>query len=259
MATEHNQTRVELLHADDEARFLLRDPREILQLLKSLISARALTTAHLEPGSQSFLTVILDLIEANGALLIDGSKDEAINKQIEAAERITCITQLDRIRIQFALSGATRSDRDDGPVFAAPLPTEVLRLQRRDFYRLSMPVTHAVTCAIPMPLPGGGQKTVSLRILDISGGGIAVVVPPSDFPFEPGMEFSGCELKLPEVEPIRAQLTVRNLFRLVTRNGVEMFRAGCKFSVLPAHAESVIQRYILKVERERNARERRGF
>lgn len=256
MATENHQTRVELLHADDEARFLLRDPREILQLMRSLVGARALTTAHLEPGNQSFLTVILELMEAEDALLIDGSKDETINQQIEAAERITCITQLERIRIQFALPGAARSDRAGAPVFAAPLPTEVLRLQRRDFYRLSTPVTQTVTCAIPLQLPGGGRRTASLRILDISGGGIAVVVPPSDFPFEPGMQFTGCELKLPEAEPIRTQLTVRNLFRLVTRNGVEMLRAGCAFSDLPPHAESIIQRYILKIERERNARER---
>ncbi|MBN8440734.1 MAG: flagellar brake protein [Thauera sp.] len=256
MATEHNQTRVELVHADDESRFILRDPREILQLLKSLVSARALTTAHLEPGNQSFLTVILDLVETGGALLIDGSKDEAINQQVEKAERIICITQLDRIRIQFALPGVTKRDQVDGPVFAAPLPTEVLRLQRRDFYRLSTPVTQTATCAVPLELPDGARKTVSLRILDISGGGIAVVVPPSDLPFAPGMTFNGCELKLPELEPIRTRLTVRNLFRLVTRNGVEMLRAGCEFSDLPPQAESIIQRYILKIERERNARER---
>jgi len=35
-----------------------------------------------------------------------------------------------------------------------------------------------------------------------------------------------------------------------------MLRAGCEFIDLPASMASTIQRYILKTERERNARER---
>jgi c-di-GMP-binding flagellar brake protein YcgR len=259
MATENHQTRVELLHADDEGKYLLRDTREILRLVKGLISGRALITAHLAPGTQSFLTAVVGLSEDERALLLDGSMEESINQQLERAEQITCITQLDRIRIQFDLSGPVRIDGERSPVFSVGLPSEVLRLQRRDFYRLSTPATQTVTCAIPLRSESGGVTTVDLRILDISGGGIAIAVPPTGAAFEPGMSFSGCRLKLPESEPISARLTVRNLFRLVTRNGVEMLRAGCQFSELPPQADNEIQRYILKVERQRNARERGRF
>ena len=74
--------------------------------------------------------------------------------------------------------------------------------------------------------------------------------------FAPGSEFTGCQIRLPDSAPIPARLVVRNLFRLTTRNGVEMLRAGCQFSGMPRGADEVIQRYILKIERERSARQR---
>ena len=39
-------------------------------------------------------------------------------------------------------------------------------------------------------------------------------------------------------------------------SGAELLRAGCEFADMPRGAEDAIQRYILKVERERNARDR---
>ena len=92
--------------------------------------------------------------------------------------------------------------------------------------------------------------------LDISGGGLAVLVPPTETAFEPDMEFADCRLMLPEIGPIATSLRVRNLFRITNRDGSVMLRAGCEFIDLPASMASTIQRYILKTERERNARER---
>jgi c-di-GMP-binding flagellar brake protein YcgR len=61
---------------------------------------------------------------------------------------------------------------------------------------------------------------------------------------------------LPETGAIVTSLRVRNLFRITNRDGSIMLRAGCEFIHLSSSMASTIQRYILKVERERNARER---
>ena len=98
--------------------------------------------------------------------------------------------------------------------------------------------------------------TVEADVVDISGGGLAVTVPPNGVPFEPDMEFADCRLMLPEVGPIATTLRVRNLFRITNRDGSVVLRAGCEFMNLPASMASTIQRYILRTERERNARER---
>ena len=64
-------------------------------------------------------------------------------------------------------------------------------------------------------------------------------------------------LVLPDFGTIVTRLRIRNIFQVTNRTGVTMMRAGCQFVNLSASAENTIQRYILKTERERNARSRR--
>lgn len=258
MSTDNEQTRIELIRSDEEEKYLLQSPREIRHLLASIVSGRALITAQIHPGNQSFLTALVGLVDDDQALLLDGSTDESINSRIERAAQITCITQLQNIRIQFNVNTPVRTEFEGRPAFRALMPTAVLRLQRREFYRLQTPVTESVVCAIP-DIGGSSVQPAEVRIIDISSGGIAVAVPPSNFNFEPHMEFSGCTLRLPDAEPINTRLVVKNLFRLVNRNGIEMLRAGCQFLDLPRNADNIIQRYILKIERTRNARERGNY
>ena len=273
MAIEHEHTRVELIHADDQARYLLSDPRAIVAILRQLIEAHALVSARLRPGSDAFITAILGVAEDGESLVIDASREEAINARISAAAEnprgsdtqaedpdqaviLDCVTQLDRIRIQFSLHKLQLSSSEGSAAFRAALPHQLLRLQRREFYRLQAPVTQSLTCTLPLRHTDGAVRSADLRVLDISGGGVAIAVPPADAALEAGMELMDCQLKLPGSAPIPARLSVRNLFRITTGNGIEMLRAGCQFTHMPPGAEDAIQRYILKVERARNARQR---
>ena len=261
MAIEHAHTRVELIHADDEARYLLNDPLEIVAILRQLIEARALIGARLKPGAESFLTAILAVAEDGESLVIDASRDTLINERLAAgiddpAALLDCVTQLDKVRIQFALKVLQLTSSEGSTAFRAARPQQLLRLQRREFYRLQAPVTQSLSCTLPLRHADGSVRSADVRVLDLSGGGVAIAVPPAGLAFEPGMEFPGCQLSLPGSAPIPARLTVRNLFRITTRNGIEMLRAGCQFTDMPRGADDAIQRYILKVERERNARQR---
>lgn len=259
MSNDNEQTRIELVRSDDEEKYLVQNTGEIRQLLTSIINGRALITAQITPGNQSFLTALVGLTDDDTAVLLDGSREESINSRLESAAEVMCVTQLQNIRIQFIIETPARVMFDGRPAFRAVIPKEVLRLQRREFYRLQTPVTESVICSIPLADVSSSQNPVEVRIIDISSGGIAVAVPPSNFGFGPQMEFPDCTLRLPDAEPIRTRLVVKNLFRLVNRNGIEMMRAGCQFLDLPRNADSIIQRYILKIERTRNARERGNY
>ncbi len=255
MSTE-NTTRVELLRSDDFAQYLLHDARQIKQILRSLVENRALITTYLPSGNQSFLTAILTLIDDEERLVFDASPDEAVNRRVASIDELICATQLEGIKIQFPLSGIQEVTYQGRDAFVADRPERLLRLQRREFYRLVAPITHALNCTIPIPQKDAEPRTIEARVLDISGGGMAMVVPPDDADFVPGMEFDGCRVNLPDFGPVTVRMRVRNLFRLTNRNGVEVLRAGCEFVNLPNSANNLIQRYIFKVERDRSARER---
>ncbi|NTV11813.1 MAG: flagellar brake protein, partial [Zoogloea sp.] len=246
----------ELLQADDYSQYLLRDRREILAILRALIQKRALITAYVEGSNDSFLTALLEISQNERQILLDTSSQEETNRRAEAAPRLVCTTQLDKVKIQFAILGVERVPHGKHTAFMAGLPDSLLRLQRREYFRMLAPIVDSLTCHIPVKGKDGKVQTFEARVVDISGGGIAVMVPPDGLELAPEMEFVDCRLMLPEIGPITAKLRVRNIFRIGGSNNVPHLRAGCEFMNLQGNASSAIMRYIMKVERARNAREK---
>ncbi|PTD97379.1 flagellar brake protein [Pseudothauera lacus] len=255
MSTENN-TRVDLLRSDDFSQYMLKSPREIAQIVRTLIERRSLVTTYLAAGNQSFLTALLATTDGDTRVVFDASKEDDINRRIAATDELVCATQLDGIKIQFPLDDIEEVTYEGRDAFRASMPERLLRLQRREYYRLVAPITHALICAIPIERPDAEPFNIEARVLDISAGGMAVVVPPEDVEFSPGMEFDNCRLTLPDFGPVSVRMRVRNVFRITNRNGVEVLRTGCEFIDLSNSVNNLIQRYIFKVERDRNARER---
>lgn len=247
----------ELLQADEHSRYLLRGKTDILYNLRSLVQKRAMISAFIDASADSFLTAILDVNPDNDTLILDAASSDVINNRVDGADHLICVTQLDKIKIQFAATNPLRISHEGHTAFRIPLPEVLLRLQRREYYRLIASNPHSLSCLIPVS-SGGEKRMVSMEatVLDISSGGLAILLPPNEPTLEPETILNDCRLMLPETGPIVTSLRVRNIFRITNRDGSTMLRAGCEFTDLPASMASTIQRYILKAERERNARER---
>lgn len=256
MSEQTETAATETVRYDEEEKYLLRHPRDIRQVLQSLVDKRALISAHVTPRGHTFPTALIGLSDDDDSLLFDGSINEGINRSIEDAGQVICVSQLERVHVQFPLSGCVRTVIDGQVAFQAALPDRLMRLQRREFYRLRVPVAHPVLCAIPFNVGEDVPHWVDMRVLDISGGGIAVEVPADRPEFRPFREYEDCRLKLPDADPLPVRLMIKNLFRQSQPNGRETLRAGCQFTDLPRGGDAVIQRYIFRMERQRSARER---
>lgn len=257
MSDQTEAVETEPVRFEEDERFLLRHPRDIRQVLQQLIERRALISGHLASRGLTFPTALISLDEDTNTLLFDGSASDTLNRGIEeAGQTVVCVSQLDRVHVQFALSDCTRTQLDGQVAFHAPIPDRVMRLQRREFFRLRVPVTQPVRCLIPFQVGEDQPQRVELRVLDISGGGIAVEVPADRPEFRPYREYTDCRLLLPDSEALTVRLMVKNLFRQSQPNGRESLRAGCQFTDLPRGGDAQIQRYIFRMERQRSARER---
>ncbi|CAN4279038.1 flagellar brake protein [Pseudoxanthomonas sp. LjRoot125] len=246
----------EPIRYEDEEKFLVRGEHAIRQIMQSLIDKRALVSGCAMPRNHTFPTSLVEVLEDDDAILIDGSASETINRSIEEASHITCVSRLDRIHVQFRLQGLTRVMQGGQIAFRADLPESVLRLQRREFYRLQVPVTQPLECAIPQHHPDGETTYDRYRVLDISGGGLALAVQAENPLLRPYKEFPGCMLHLPDSGPLSLRLMVKSLHSQLNQNGTESWRAGCQFTDLPRGGDALLQRYIFRLERQRSARDR---
>jgi c-di-GMP-binding flagellar brake protein YcgR len=258
MADASTPPPIELARDDGLEKFMLRGKRQIAQLLQELIDNRCLISAH-TGGGHSFMTAVLRVDEERERIVLDASPDADSNRRALAAERVQCVTLLNHIRIQFALSGLSSGQEQSHPALTAPIPKEMLRLQRREFFRLKVPLAHEVTCLLQAEDLARKPVQVSVRVIDIGGGGIAITMAPNAAELVIGGELPACRLNLPDGEPIELKLEVRNISRQIQRNGVETLRVGLRFAALPRTAEARVQRYIFNTERELNAKERGGL
>ena len=242
-----------ILSDDEYSRFLLHNKNEMLPVLKGLYEHVAQITMFFNEGRDMVLTSLVSYDE-NGMVLDFGPSND-LNRRALEAERLFCITQLDKVKIQFLLRGVDRVEIEGRPAFRAKLPENMLRLQRREYFRLTLPITRPLKMVAPMIQADGIKRNMDVEVGDISGGGLAIVNLPKTIPLESGLMVEGCRLDLPEVGLVTANLKVCSIMETKTRSGANLQRAGCEFVKLPGPMSTLIQRYIIKIERERKARE----
>ncbi len=244
--------RFELMQADDLSKYLLHGRTEVRFVLRAILKGRNLLSAYIDESDDSFVTTLVAVDE--DVLLLDWPPDEALAQRALAAERLAVVTSHDKVKIQFSATRPQKIEFEGRPALRAALPERLLRLQRRDYFRLTTPIVAPLRCIIPVP-GGDTEVEVEAQILDLSGGGLAIVAPPQGLAFEVNSRFDGCRLELPPAGVVEASLKVRNVFELTLKTGRRVRRCGCQFVSLPGASLSLIERYIIRVERERNARE----
>ncbi len=253
MADQTQPHTTSLLEPNEYSEFMLRAPKEILVVLRGLLEHVSQITVYFNEGKDMLLTTLAAV--ADDHIVLDYGPSSEMNRKALEAEKHFCITTLDKVRVQFILRGFARIEYGGRASFRAALPDEILRLQRREFFRLATPIAKPLKCMVPIPLADGGLHLHEAHIFDISGGGLALSAPPAGIPFDTEMELPNCRVELPEVGIITGTIKIRSIFEITLRSGAKVRRAGCEFVKLPGPMLTLIQRYIIKVERERKARE----
>ncbi|MDA8108572.1 MAG: flagellar brake protein [Betaproteobacteria bacterium] len=241
------------LASADESRYQIDAPLEIASILEPMQRKGTIVTVFFDQGSDFVLTSVLEVAPRRGELILELGADADANRRALASREIVFVAMLDRVKVQFVAHGLRRAAHAGRDAFALDFPETLLRLQRREYYRLVMPVTRPVKCAIASPAPTG-TEAVELTILDMSCGGIAVIDHREGPGFEPGTLLHGCRIALPEIGTVAADLRVRSTFEVTLKNGQKRRRSGCEFVGLREAERALIQRYIHKIEREVNVR-----
>ncbi|PKO27896.1 MAG: flagellar brake protein [Betaproteobacteria bacterium HGW-Betaproteobacteria-5] len=258
MTLVQNEVSVPVFEIDQPAtygKYLIRNRAEILVHLRALLKHHTLITVYLGDGQAFFLSTLLSLDEQAGQLVLDGSNHAASNDAALKATRITLTAPLERVKIQIRLNGLALASIDGKKALFAPLPDSILRLQRREFFRVEMPHLTPLRCKLAVTNPAGGQSVVDYPLFDLSGGGLCLLGPIGDADlFSLGTLFHDCRLEIPGEGVLSVNLRVCEVLKTEMINGEQQLRLGCEFVSLPGTRLAFIERYITRQERERKLR-----
>ena len=230
--------------------YMLYNRAGIIQKLRQLGKSRNLITAHFGDGQFSMLTVVVDVMPDKDMLVLDYGSDEKMNKRMLAAKRIVFKTQHLGITAQFTCTSIQKAKRHGKSAFACNLPDSLLWVQRREFYRVKVPLNDNVTCELYH-----NDEAIQFPVLDISIGGLALHYTDQPIELEAGQVFYNCRLVLSNMGEGSVNLEVRNQLPGATSGLPSGSRIGCTFFDLPTDLSSTIQRYIHTIDSMRRRTE----
>ncbi|MFZ6817462.1 flagellar brake protein [Undibacterium sp. Ji22W] len=241
------------LGTENQSPYQVESRREIIALLRGFKEKNQLISMYINNGSEAFITSILDVDDTNNTVIIDSAPNNEANQRIVEASQVFFDGLLDRISIQFSSSRLQRTTFERRPALQMPIPATLIRLQRRENYRINTPVSHPIKCLIPIEIESIAQ-TARFSLVDISCGGIALLDDHRLLNITVGSRYADCQINLPGIDAIESLLEIRNSQDLTLLNGRTTRRIGCEFVNLSSRTLANVQRYIMNLERERNAK-----
>jgi len=234
----------------DLSKYTLVSQIEIVHHLKAIAKSGYMVTVFSNKGKTFILTRLLDVDHKKQTMVFDWGSDEATNQQLLSSERNVFVCSPDGVKTQFITGQVKQISYEGKPAFEAPLPDQVIKLQRREFFRIRTPIGNPLLCAIN-DFPGA---PLELAVFDISLGGLALWLPDMGMAgFDIGTCYHDCHVELKPFGHLHCALEVRHRLPLQMRNGQDALRIGCTFINLPTQMENLIQRYVGQLERERRA------
>jgi c-di-GMP-binding flagellar brake protein YcgR len=233
---------------DDDrlASFRVTDAAEIRALLKSLMDQVVPLNLSASDGS-AYTTTLWTVDSAAGRVAFTADTMAHAVHDIVEADECVAVAYLDRIKLQFDVSDLVLVQGPKASVLQARLPREMFRFQRRNAYRVRTLERTAPTASFRHPaIP---EMNVALRVLDVSVGGCALLLPSDVPPLQPGVTIRGVRLSLDAETQLDGALVLHHVTSTGAENG--SVRLGCGIAGLAGGAERALQKYIDQTQKRR--------
>ncbi|MGM0594905.1 MAG: flagellar brake protein [Pseudomonadota bacterium] len=232
---------------EDHERYLLHGKGAIRAELMKLAKKPDIITAYFDQGSRFILTAVLGVVKERDLVVLDVGPDDATTHKAIESGRLVCTTKSMGVPVKFTLEGIKGAKYQGRAALAAPLPESLYRLQRREYFRVQVPRINGPTCEIP--LGEGKGSTAMLKAVDLSVGGICLLVPEEER-FDPPMHgvYKNCLITLPDFGELTVDLEIRNRGTYYTSKNEAVPRIGAAFINLSMQNNLYLQRYIYQLQ-----------
>jgi c-di-GMP-binding flagellar brake protein YcgR len=189
---------------------------------------------------------------------IDHSDDTAILMIDDSSANWLIVTRSPRISGKITLAGETLTFDtavtgpciyNDRPAVRIELPERVVRVQRRESFRIETPIARPLVCMIGAE---ESRQSRSYALRNISVGGLLVVDSERQLNATIGNIFRDCVLELNNKERITCTLEVRTVSEDRDLRGRTVRKVGMRFVDLKPGEQARVQRLVTQLEFEQS-------
>jgi c-di-GMP-binding flagellar brake protein YcgR len=231
----------------------ITSPLEILAILRSIEKNKTLIRAHAQRPNSTFITTLLEILPEQKTITLDSAPQESLNQRLVTAGEALCEASLDNVNVRFNIANIRQETQDGKPALGADFPTQLIRIQRRNSFRIHTPIANPVQCRIRHD-----NKEIALTLDDISASGLGAFDDGQQLAPVPGQTYKNCVINLPNIGQIDVDLCVAYTEQFETPTGTTRQRIGFSFVNPRGAVANAVQRYVSALERELIAK-RKGF
>ena len=231
---------------DPYAEFRIQQSREVAALLKQL--ATDSTPVILSgPDATGLTTVVWTVDSVQQRINFSADADNPHLQRLLELEEATCVAYLDSVKLQFDVEHLVLVRGNKTCSLQADLPREMYRFQRRSSFRVRTIGRGTPTALLRHPsIP---DMQLGLRVLDVSIGGCALMLPGDVPPLSAGLEIRGARIELDPDTRFDADLLLHHVTLIQTPSRGS--RLGCEFMHVQPQAQRALQRYIDQTQKRR--------
>ncbi|MDH0865125.1 flagellar brake protein [Mitsuaria sp. GD03876] len=217
-----------------DADFRLDAPGEIMNWMRELLRSQARVQLS-TPEGEAIHTVLRALDTPHGMLTMEAPRAGDTLAPVLASDELVATAYLDRIKLQFDVSGLVAIHGDGAEVLRAPMPLRLYRFQRRQAYRVASagqlyPALKLAQADLPR-----------IRVVNVSAGGVALQWPANVVPVPRVGEEIAATLELEREVSFTTLLRVQHM---ADGDAGAPHQAGCAFVSLAPTAARALQVFI---------------
>ena len=231
---------------DPFAQFRSSHPREVQALLRELRDSGT-PVALSAPGGAGLGATVWTVDAERGRIALDVEPGDPHLPALVEADEVTAVAYLDAVKLQFDLQHLVLVRSARATALQAQLPQCIHRFQRRSAFRVRTLERGAPVAQLRHP--GMPDMQLALRILDVSIGGCALMLPPDVPALQPGLELAGVVLALDTDTELKVRLRIQHATSVQGKQAG--LRLGCELLHSAPDTQRTLQRYIDQTQKRR--------
>lgn len=206
--------------------------------------------------SETLLTNIIKVDEPNQLVLVDCALQDALNDHLLKSHDLLFEAIDQNIKHYFTIPNIKLIQFQRRRALSFSIPKNIVRLQRREYYRVATPIANPILCELPI-LKDGIETIISLPLLNISCGGLSLIDDKQKLGTEIERTYKDCRIVFDSNIEFTVTLRVKGIHEQQLMNKKVIYRIRCQFVDLSQATLNVIQRLIIKLEQMQNKRLKR--